>query len=43
MILPAAIILPPLAQFFLALFLIPIITASSVYLIYWLGKGEEEE
>ncbi len=36
-------VLPPLAQFFLGFFLILIITASSVYLIYWLGQGEEEE
>lgn len=36
-------ILPPLAQFFIALFVILVITSSSTFLIHWLGKGEEEK
>jgi hypothetical protein len=35
-------LLPPLVRFFLGFFLILVITASSVLLIYFLGKGEEE-
>ncbi len=35
-------LLPPLLRFFLGLFLIVVITGSSVLLVYWLGKGEEE-
>lgn len=35
-------LLPPLARFFLGVFLILAITAGSVLLMYWLGKGEEE-
>ena len=36
-------ILPPLIRFFLGFFLIVAATAGSVLLVYWLGKGEEEE
>jgi hypothetical protein len=36
-------VLPPLARFFLGFFLILVLTGSSVLLVYWLGKGEEEE
>jgi hypothetical protein len=35
-------LLPPLVRFFLGFFLILAITASSVLLLYFLGKGEEE-
>ena len=35
-------LLPPLVRFFLGLFLILVITGSSVLLLYLLGKGEEE-
>lgn len=35
-------LLPPLVRFFLGLFLILVITGSSVLLLYFLGKGEEE-
>ncbi len=36
-------LLPPLVRFFLGFFLIVATTGSSVLLLYWLGKGEEEE
>jgi hypothetical protein len=36
-------VLPPLVRFFLGFFLILVLTGSSVLLVYWLGKGEEEE
>ena len=35
-------LLPPLVRFFLGFFLILVITGSSVLLVYFLGKGEEE-
>ena len=35
-------LLPPLVRFFLGFFLILVVTGSSVLLVYWLGKGEEE-
>jgi len=35
-------LLPPLVRFFLGFLLILAITASSVLLLYFLGKGEEE-
>jgi hypothetical protein len=35
-------LLPPLVRFFLGFFLILAITGSSVLLLYFLGKGEEE-
>jgi len=37
-----ALILPPLVRFFLGVFLILVITAGSVLLLHWIGKGEEE-
>lgn len=35
-------LLPPLVRFFLGFLLIVVITGSSVLLVYWLGKGEEQ-
>jgi hypothetical protein len=35
-------LLPPLVRFFLGFFLVLVVTGSSVLLVYWLGKGEEE-
>jgi hypothetical protein len=35
-------LLPPLIRFVLGFFLILAITGSSVLLLYFLGKGEEE-
>ena len=37
------VLLPPLVRFFLGFFLILVLTGSSVLLMYWLGKGEEEQ
>lgn len=36
-------ILPPLARFFLALFLLVVVTASTVLFTYWIMKGSGEE
>jgi hypothetical protein len=36
------VVLPPLARFFIGLFLILVFTGGSVLVFYWLGKGEEE-
>jgi hypothetical protein len=36
------VLLPPLVRFFMGFFLILVLTGSSVLLMYWLGKGEEE-
>jgi hypothetical protein len=36
------VLLPPLVRFFMGFFLILVFTGSSVLLMYWLGKGEEE-
>jgi hypothetical protein len=35
-------LLPPLVRFFLGFFLVVIITAGSVLLLYWMARGEEE-
>ena len=37
------LVLPPLIRFFMGFFLILIFTGGSVFVFYWLGKGEEEE
>jgi hypothetical protein len=36
------VLLPPLVRFFMGVFLILVLTGSSVLLMHWLGKGEEE-
>ncbi len=36
-------LLPPLVRFIMGFFLILAFTGSAVLLMYWLGKGEEEE
>ena len=37
------VLLPPLVRFFMGFFLILAFTGGSVLLMYWLGKGEEEQ